>query len=104
MREHAAVRQVAADLDMQLVGFEEALALAELETALPVRVVVRYADELQRTDGVEGDNVRRVLGHDPVQIPGLEGNFEFVVQLTNAGFVRVDGVWHGGFSCHVGFA
>ena len=41
--EHAAAGQLAADVHVQLVGLEEAFALAELEAALPVRAVLRHA-------------------------------------------------------------
>src|SRR5690606_11482641 len=95
--EHAAVGQIANHHHMQLVGLEKALALAELEAALPVGAVLVHTLELQRSDSVEGDQVFGVLGHDRVQSLGLDVAFERLVELANAAFVLAD------ILCHVHF-
>src|SRR5690606_8574975 len=82
---------------MQLVGLEKALALAALEAALPVGAVLVHTLELQRSDGVEGDQVVGILGHDRVQGLGLDVAFERLVELADAAFVLAD------ILCHVHF-
>src|SRR5690606_14748809 len=91
--------QLGFDTDFQFMQLEGHGSGAHCHAILPVLAIRLKPLELQLRDGIEGEDIRRIVSNDAVNVPGAHRVTPMLQQDTNFGLVHgfASGEFHSQF-------